>query len=154
NELRTALRVLIVGIGVAGTWATLVPLSAAVILPGTLVVESNVKKVQHPTGGIVAEIPVHDGTRVNAGDLVVRLDETQVRANRQVVMNQLEQVRVRIARLVAERDDAPEFHAPVQAAGHASDNDLDQLVASETALFNARANTRRGQKELLHSNVG
>src|SRR5262249_9582466 len=43
---------------------------------------------------------------------------------------------------------------PVQAAGHASDNDLDQLVASETALFNARANTRRGQKELLHSNVG
>src|SRR5262249_26861625 len=101
GELRTALRVLLISIGFAGGWATLVPLSGAVVVPGTLVVESNVKKVQHPTGGVVADIPVHDGMRVNAGDLLVRLDETQVRAGRQVLTNQLDQVRVRIARLMA-----------------------------------------------------
>jgi len=109
------------------------------------VVESNVKKVQHPTGGVVADIPVHDGTRVNAGDLLVRLDETQVRAGRQVVTNQLDQVRSRIARLVAERDDAAELVM-------SSETDR-QLAASEISLFNARASARRGQKELLRNNV-
>jgi membrane fusion protein, type I secretion system len=145
RELRTALRVLIIGIGIAAGWATLVPLSAAVVLAGTLVVESSVKKIQHPNGGVVAEIPVHDGMRVNAGDLLVRLDETQVRAGRQVVTNQLEQVRVRIARLVAERDDAAEL-----IIGEEVDH---QLAASEVSLFKARASTRHGQKELLQSNI-
>jgi len=145
GELRTALRVLLISASVAGGWATLVPLSGAVVLPGTLVVESNVKKVQHPTGGVVADIPVHDGMRVNAGDLLVRLDETQVRAGRQVLTNQLDQVRVRIARLVAERDDAAELVIPDKADR--------QLAASEISLFNARASARRGQKELLRSNI-
>jgi HlyD family secretion protein len=145
RELRTALRVLIIGIGVAAGWATLVPLSAAVVLPGTLVVESSVKKIQHPNGGVVADIPVHDGMRVNPGDLLVRLDETQVRAGRQVVTNQLEQVRVRIARLVAERDDAAEL-----IIGEEVDH---QLAASEFSLFKARASARHGQKELLQNNI-
>jgi HlyD family secretion protein len=145
GELRTALRVLLISIGLAGGWAILVPLSGAVVVPGTLVVESNVKKVQHPTGGIVADIPVHDGMRVNAGDLLVRLDETQVRAGRQVITNQLEQVRVRIARLEAERDDAAKLVITDEA-----DN---PLVTSEISLFNARASARHGQKELLQNNI-
>ena len=48
---------------------TLVPLSGAVVVPGNLVVQSNVKTIQHPTGGVVAQIPVRNGMRVNAGDL-------------------------------------------------------------------------------------
>src|SRR4051812_120912 len=71
---------LTVGVGMGG-WAATTELSGAIIAPGQLVVDSNVKKVQHPTGGVVAELLVKDGQRVKAGDVLVRLDPTQARAN-------------------------------------------------------------------------
>jgi HlyD family secretion protein len=153
RELRCGLRVLILGLGVAGGWAVLVPLSGAVVVEGSLVVESNTKKVQHPTGGVVAAIPVHDGMHVNAGDLVLRLDETQVRANLQVITNQLDEILVRIARLVAERDglDAPQM--PPALAGQSDDQEIATRFASEKSLFKARATARQSQKELLQSRI-
>src|SRR6202047_998334 len=73
RELRVGLRVLLIGLVVGGGWMTLVPLAGAVVVPGNLVVQSNVKTIQHPTGGVVAEIKVHDGMNVDAGELLVRL---------------------------------------------------------------------------------
>src|SRR5688572_22241199 len=67
-------------IGVGG-WAATSELAGAVIADGTVVVESNVKKVQHPTGGIVGELRVRDDDHVESGKILVRLDETQTRAN-------------------------------------------------------------------------
>jgi HlyD family secretion protein len=154
GELRTGLRVLIVGVGILGGWATLVPLSGAVVVPGTLVVESDVKKIQHPTGGVVAQIPVHDGMHVHAGDLVLRLDETQVRARYQELMQQLDQVRVRLARLVAERDGTHEPKVPQEIAARLSDDGVNRLWTSEISLFNSRAATRGSTKDLLRSHIG
>src|SRR5262249_3527499 len=74
GALRIGLRVLIISVSVLGGWATFVPLSGAVVVPGALVVESQVKKVQHLTGGVVARIKVKDGSHVEAGDVVARLD--------------------------------------------------------------------------------
>jgi HlyD family secretion protein len=153
GELRTGLRVLIISVGVLGGWATFVPLSGAVVVPGALVVESQVKKVQHPTGGVVAKIEVKDGSHVEAGDLVARLDETQARSNYQMLSQQLDQVRLRLSRLTAERDGADELRAPAQRPARAGDDSLGQLLASERSLFNARATARRSQKELLRSHV-
>ena len=95
GELKIGLRVLTIGVGIVGCWACLVPLSGAVVVPGTLVVESDLKKIQHPAGGVVANIPVRDGMHVSAGDVLLRLDETQLRANAQVLTQQLDQTRVR-----------------------------------------------------------
>ena len=153
DQLRTGLRVLILGIGVAGGWAVVVPLSAAVMVAGTLVVESNVKKIQHPTGGVVAKILARDGMHVNEGELVVRLDEVQVRTNLQVLAKQLDQVRVRIARLLAERDATEEPKLPRELAARTGDKELEQLFMSETALFKARAVARQSQKELLRGQI-
>jgi HlyD family secretion protein len=154
GELKIGLRILISGIGILGGWAILVPLSSAVVVPGTLVVESNVKKIQHPTGGVVADIPVRDGMHVKAGDRLLRLDDTQLRANAQVITQQLDQLRVRLARLIAERDglDAPQM--PHEMAGRSGEGDVSRLWASEVLLFNSRAAARRNAKELLHSRVG
>ena len=152
-ELKATLRILLVGAAVGGGWATLVPLSGAVVLPGTLVVESSVKKIQHPTGGVVAEIPVHDGMHVRTGTLIARLDQTQVQAGQQLIANQIDQVRARIARLVAERDASNEIQLPQQLAERLNDVTVARLVASETSLFNARASARQGQKELYQSNI-
>ena len=67
-------------------------LSGAVVAPGTFVVDSHVKKVQHPTGGVVGEILARDGDRVRAGDVVIRLDETVARANLAMVSKSLDEL--------------------------------------------------------------
>jgi HlyD family secretion protein len=153
GELRTGLRALIVVGGVAGGWMTLVPLSGAVVVPGNLVVQSNVKTVQHPTGGVVAQIPVHNGMRVNAGDLLLRLDSTQAQASLQVVSKQLDEVRAKSARLVAERDGLPKPTIPPEMSSRLDDNNVKTVLASEASLFRARTTARESQKELLKSKV-
>ena len=72
-----------------GGWASTVPISGALIAPGQVVVESNVKKVQHPTGGVVGEVRAHDGDVVKAGDIVVRLDDTVTKASLAIVVKTL-----------------------------------------------------------------
>jgi HlyD family secretion protein len=153
GELRTGLRALLIVGGVAGGWMTLVPLSGAVVVPGNLVVQSNVKTIQHPTGGVVAQIPVHNGMRVNAGDLLLRLDATQAQASLQVVSKQLDEVRAKSARLVAERDGLPKPTIPPEMSSRLEDPNVKTVLASEASLFRARTTARESQKELLKSKV-
>jgi membrane fusion protein, type I secretion system len=68
-----------------GGWAATAEIAGALIAQGSLVVDSNVKKVQHPSGGVVGEVLAHDGDRVKAGDILVRLDETVTRANLAII---------------------------------------------------------------------
>jgi HlyD family secretion protein len=153
NELRLGLRVLLVAGVLGGGWLTLVPLAGAIVVPGNLVVQSNVKAIQHPTGGIVAEIKVDNGKRVAAGDLLVRLDATQSQAQLQSITKQLNEQRAKIARLSAERDglDQPEY--PTTLTSRPDDPHVRAVIASENALFKARAVTRRSQKELLQGRI-
>src|SRR5258708_9881416 len=81
--------ILLVGVG---CWGATAVISGAVIASGSLVVDSNVKKVQHLTGGIVGELRVRDGDRVRAGDIVVRLDETVTRANLAIITKGLDEL--------------------------------------------------------------
>lgn len=153
GELRMGLRALLIVGGVAGGWMALVPLSGAVVVPGNLVVQSNVKTIQHPTGGVVAQIPVHNGMRVNAGDLLLRLDATQAQASLQVVSKQLDEVRAKTARLVAERDGLPKPVIPTEMSSRLDDPNVKTVLASEASLFRARTTARESQKELLKSKV-
>ena len=89
TQLMTGFATVLLLVGGLGGWAATSNLAGAVLAAGTVVVDSNVKKVQHPTGGVVGEIRVRDGDRVAAGDLVMRLDETITRANLGIVVSQL-----------------------------------------------------------------
>jgi HlyD family secretion protein len=153
NELRTGLRVLLVALVLGGGWMALMPLAGAVVVPGNLVVQSNVKTIQHPTGGVVAEVPVHNGSRVNIGDLLLRLDATQAQASLQMVSKQLDESRARIARLIAERDGLPLPEIPAEMAARLDESAVKNLLASEETQFKARANARYSQKDLLQSRV-
>ena len=82
----------------AGAWTAATELSGAIIATGSLVVESNIKKVQHPTGGVVAELPIEEGARVQAGDLLIRLDATTARATYDSVTKSLWEIAARNAR--------------------------------------------------------
>ena len=153
RELRTGLRMLVIAGVLGGGWFFFMPLAGAVVVPGNLVVQSNVKTIQHPTGGVVAEIRVVNGTRVKAGDLLVRLDATQARASLQMVSKQLDELRARIARLAAERDGLPRIEFPAELAARASDETVQSLLASEEALFKARASARQSQRDLQQGRV-
>src|SRR3954464_11248788 len=116
---RSMRRALIGGTAVAsllafgiGGWAATTELAGAVIAPGSLVVDTNVKKVQHPTGGIVGELRVREGDHVRAGDVLMRLDETQTRANVAIITKSLDEFSARQARDEAERDGADAISFP------------------------------------------
>lgn len=132
--------------GGIGGWAATTQLSGAVIAPGSVVVDSNVKKVQHPTGGIVGELLVRDGQRVRGGEFVVRLDETVVRANLAIVDKGLNEMYARKARLEAERDRTDEVRFPPSLLARSSDPDVAQTMDSERKLFKLRRTARIGQK--------
>jgi HlyD family secretion protein len=153
RELKVGLRVLIVATVLVGGWAALVPLAGAVVVPGNLVVQSNVKAIQHPTGGVVAEIPVRNGKRVNAGDLLLRLDATQAQASLQVLTKQLDEFRARSARLVAERDGLARPDLPEELAPRMGESAVKALLAAESTLFQARGTARESQKGLLRNRI-
>ncbi len=67
-------------------------ISGAIIAHGVVVVASNGKKVQHPTGGVVSKILVRDGTHVEAGDLLVQLSDVVPRANLAFVTKSLDEL--------------------------------------------------------------
>jgi HlyD family secretion protein len=153
HELRVGLRVLLTAGILGGGWAVFVPLAGAVVVPGNLVVQSNVKNIQHPTGGVVSEIDVHDGSRVQTGKLLLRLDATQARASLQMVSKQLDEVRTKIARLIAERDGLARMAVPAELASRSQDETVKSLLASEDSLFKARLTARQSQKDLLQDRV-
>jgi HlyD family secretion protein len=153
HELRTGLRILLIAGVLGGGWFFFMPLAGAVVVPGNLVVQSNVKTIQHPTGGVVAEIKVQNGSRVLGGDLLVRLDATQAQASQQMVTKQLDEMRAKIARLSAERDGLAQLDIPTELATRADDATVKALLTSEQSLFKARFTARQSQKDLLQSKV-
>ncbi|RTL69392.1 MAG: HlyD family type I secretion periplasmic adaptor subunit [Hyphomicrobiales bacterium] len=153
REQERSIRLLAVaGIVVFG-FAAWVPLSGAVVVPGSLVVNSSVKKVQHPQGGVVSAILVRNGSKVAAGDELVRLDQTAARVNLQIVARQLDELRLRIARLKAERDNLDVPRWPTLHAAAVSPAERNEMLASERGLFAARASGRRSQLELGHARL-
>ena len=140
-------------VGGVGSWAATTDIAGAVIAPGVLVVDTNVKKVQHPTGGIVGEIHVRNGDRVEAGDVVVRLDDTITRASLAIVTKNLTQLTARKARLEAERDGADAMIVPAELAARASDEQVAHVVAGEQRLFDLRQAARVGQKAQMAQRI-
>jgi HlyD family secretion protein len=154
RHLLAGLSVLALLGGGIGGWAATTELSGAVVAPGLVVVDSNVKKVQHPTGGVVGEIRVRDGDRVNAGDLVVRLDETITRANLAVVTKSLDELAARQGRLEAERDRLLTIKVKEELQARSAESAVAELLAGERRLFELRREARDGLGAQLKQQIG
>ena len=152
-HLIMGLAVVIVLAGGFGGWASTVQISGALIAPGAVVVDSNVKKVQHPTGGVVGEVRVRDGDVVKAGDVVVRLDDTVTKASLAIVVKTLNGLYARVARLEAEQRGENKLTFPPQLTDRASDPDVQNVMTSESKLFEVRVTGRAGQKAQLRERV-
>jgi HlyD family secretion protein len=137
---------LVVGLG---GWAATTEFTGAVIASGQLVVGSNSKKVQHPSGGVVGELRVRDGLHVAAGEVLVRLDDTQTRANLAIIVKALNELGARQAREEAERDDEDRLTFPDELLTRMDDTDVAKAVNGELRQFQTRRSARAGQKAQL-----
>src|SRR5262245_43195466 len=151
--LKVGIAAVILLVGGLGGWAASTTLAGAVLAQGTVVVDSNVRKVQHLAGGIVGEIHVRDGDTVNAGDVIVRLDETITRANLAVITKQLDEFAVRGARLKAERDGRDSVAVPSSLVSRQAEPELLEILAGEHTLFESRKTARAGQKAQLGERI-
>jgi HlyD family secretion protein len=140
--------------GLCGTltvWAMTTEIAGAVIAQGFMVVSSETKKVQHPTGGVVRDILVRNGSTVKAGDLLVALDETVLSANLALVSKGLAELMAQKARLVAERDHAPRIEAPTLQ--ELAPETAAQALQDEEALFRRRRAVRQSVKSQLGQRI-
>jgi HlyD family secretion protein len=149
SHLVAAGAIMVVLVGGVGGWAATTEFSGAVIASGQLVVESNVKRVRHTTGGIVGEIYVRDGDKVVEGQRLLRLDDTQPKANYAIIVKALNESLARQARDEAERDGLDSITFPPELLATRDDPVLAGTLAGEQRQFEIRLSGRNGQKKQL-----
>jgi len=140
-----AVAAMIVVAGIGG-WAAIAEISGAVVTPATVVVQSNVKQVQHQEGGIVKEIRVRDDDMVSAGDLLIRLDDTITRANLSAISKQLGELKAQEARLLTERDSQSQIV-------FSKDPIPEDIRRGQQLLLEARQASIAGRKDQLQEQI-
>jgi HlyD family secretion protein len=121
--------------GAFGVWSAAAPIESAAIAPGIVIVESSRKTLQHLEGGVVREILVSDGTRVNAGDVLLRLDPTRARANRDTLADQLAAALAEEARLRAELAGHDTITIPTELATRQDEPRVVELLAGQQRIL-------------------
>ena len=126
-------------VGGFGTWAVATRIDGAVIAPGRIVLDRNRQAVQHPDGGVLAEVLVSEGDSVAAGQVLMRLDPTLAQSQLTITESRLFEIIARRGRLEAERDDAATIRFdPLLTKAAAADPAVDRLMTGQRKLFEAR----------------
>jgi len=151
REIRIGVAIVVLAVGGFFLWAGFVPLDAGIPAHGRLVVESQRKRVEHLTGGIVGEILVKEGQRVRRGEELVLLDETQTRAALRAAEQQWWTSLAVEARLVAELSGAATPHFPDEIESRRNDPLVRTIVAAQQEAFRTRRAAFDGETEILRS---
>lgn len=153
-------RLILAGIGAivvlvlaVATWASLAPVSGAVVAGGSVKVDMYRRTVQHQEGGIVGEILVRDGTKVKAGDPLIILKDVKVDAATEMVLTQLDGEMAKVARLQAEQAWAKKIDFPGELMKRANDPRIGEILRRETQLFQTRREAYESQLELIRSQI-
>ena len=141
---------LVVLLGGFGVWATQTEIAGAIIASGRIEVDQNRQIVQHPEGGVVAKIGVKEGDSVEAGELLLQLDVTQLRTRLAIVEGQLYELMARRGRLEAERDDRDEITFDPELLTISLDRpQVQDLIQGQQNLFEARLDSIARTREQL-----
>lgn len=139
--------------GGLGTWAALAPLSSAALAPGVITVENYRKTVQHLEGGIIKTIRVRDGDSVEKDQVLATLDDTQPRAQLEVLRGQYYIAAAREARLIAQRDGLNEVRYPPDLLVHADDPRIDDAIRIQNHTFTVRKTAHDGEISLYRRQI-
>lgn len=147
----TGLAVIVATVGIFGVWAASAPLSGAVIVTGSVAVESERKTVQHLEGGIVKQILVAPGSIVHKGQPLIHLEEVQADAAVSALRAQLDADLARAARLSTERSFAPAVAFPPEVTRRADLPGVAQILETEGKLFQTRRRAVEDQIVILRA---
>lgn len=141
--------------GTFGVWAALAPLESAAIAPGIVNVGSKRKTIQHLEGGIVKEIHVREGDKVEAGAVLVTMDTTRAFADLEITRNRIMSEYARESRLIAERDNAQNITWDKALDNYpTSDFDfVEKMKNSQEREFMARKRSIIGQIAILNQRI-
>ena len=140
--------------GGLGTWSALAPLSSAAIAPGVVTVASYRKTVQHLEGGIVKTIHVRDGDHVSKGHVLITLEDTQPRAQLEVLRGQHFISLAREARLLAQHDGLNQIRYPPTLRERQEDARVEDAIRVQNQTFNVRKLAQEGEISLYESQIG
>lgn len=152
--LRSSFVVFVILAGGLLSWMLTIPLSGAVIASGVVVVRGRPQLVQHLDGGIVKAIEVRNGDLVRKGDVLVRLDESTLKANLDIYLNRLRETLTKRARLEAERDDRESISFDLESFQSFAVGDVTVHMQRQENIFRARKASRAGEVEKLKEKIG
>lgn len=148
------LLLMVVLFGIIGMWAAFVPLATGAVAPGRVISESASKSIQHLEGGIVKEILVREGQKVNAGDVLVRLENVSAESRNEQIRNQYIVAKATEGRLLAEQDGAAQItFDPALSSREATDPKIKEAMDTQRRLFATRKATVEGQVSVLGQRV-
>jgi epimerase transport system membrane fusion protein len=150
---KAGLAIILLFFGGLGGWAISAPLNAAIIGEAVVKVEGNRKSVQHLEGGIVKELRVKDGDRVREGDVLLLLDDTQTRAEFDVLSQQQDLLRATEARLVAELDGAETIAFPEDLLARAGEPSVRAVLDGQQKEFDSRRTALTGEEQILDQRI-
>nr|WP_294567188.1 HlyD family type I secretion periplasmic adaptor subunit [uncultured Rhodopila sp.] len=145
--------VIFLAFGVFGGWAAVTEIDGAVVAQGLVAIETNSKLVQHLEGGIVSEVLIKEGERVQQDQVLVRLSNIQAKATLDTYHNQLLSARVLEARLTAERDEQPAIKLPADIAAIAPDPVVEKDIADQQVQFDDRRRSLQSQVGILEARI-
>lgn len=145
--------IVLIGLGGFTAWASTAPLSSAAIAPGVVKVDTNRKTVQHLEGGIIAEILVREGQAVEAGQVLLRLDDLESRALFQMLDDQHAALRAQEARLLAERDEQKELAFPPELEARRAEPKIAEILDGQRRIFESRKAILDGQTSVIDQRV-
>jgi HlyD family type I secretion membrane fusion protein len=145
--------IIIVAVVGFGIWAVTAALEGAVVAQGTIIFEGKRKSVQHLEGGIVDRILIRDGDEVEAGQLLVRLDETRARTNLALLSSRIDLLKAREARLNAELGGRQMIEFPDDLMARREEPNTAEIIRGEIDLFLARATTLEGKTDILRQRI-
>lgn len=132
-----------------GVWAGLAPIARAAIAPGIVTPEGSRRMLQHLEGGVIADIRVKDGNRVEAGDILIELETKQTEAQHKRLEHQLRTLMAIEARLNAERDGDDALKFPIAMASMTLVPEQEAILLGQQSIFSARQRSRTMRKNIL-----
>ena len=139
--------------GGLAAWSIYFPFQGAVIAPGTVKVSGERKIVQHLEGGMIDEILVKEGDKVEEGDILIRLKSIRVEANVDLLKGQLYGKIAEYDRLNAEVVMAPEITWSDELVNEKKDRNIAKIIESEQNIFVSRRSDMEGKISLYHSQI-
>lgn len=145
--------ILFLTFGVFGTWSYFAPIDSAALAPGYVTVKYNSKTVQHLEGGIVKKLLVQEGNKVTAKEILIELDDTQIRSQKEIVFGQYLSSKILESRLLAEQKKLNNVVYPEELLIN-SDSRVKEAVKTQNDIFTARSQTNKGERSVLKQRIG